>query len=182
MNTNCTPPTTYPADLTDVEWTVVAPFVKTDLGIGSPRAVWMRCVVHTLCYLHTMVCQWQLVPSDLPNSGTVDYHFRRWTENGSVECINTELRQLLRTRSGRDPEPRLAIVDSQRVKTTERAAMLGMMRTSRWMAANAIAWSTRLACCSWSVGRLRRCKIPERAVPGATSARHVSARAELWSS
>ena len=60
-----------------------------------------------------------MLPSDLPNYGTVYYHFRRWTENGTLERMHTDLRQMLRTRYGRDPEPSLAIVDSQSVKTTE---------------------------------------------------------------
>jgi putative transposase len=33
--------------------------------------------------------------------------------------MNTDLRRMLRTRYGRDPDPSLAIVDSQSVKTTE---------------------------------------------------------------
>lgn len=33
--------------------------------------------------------------------------------------MNTDVRQMLRIRYGRDPDPSLAIVDSQRVKTTE---------------------------------------------------------------
>ncbi len=47
------------------------------------------------------------------------YHFRRWTENDTLEQMNTDLRRMLRTRYQRDPEPSLAIVDSQSVKTTE---------------------------------------------------------------
>lgn len=118
MNTSCTHPTTYPTDLTDAEWTVVAPFVNNDPAIGSPRSVCMRCVVNALFYIDKTGCQWNMLPSDLPNYGTVYYHFRRWTEDGTLERINTHLRQLLRTRYGRDPDPSLAIVDSQSVKTT----------------------------------------------------------------
>ena len=119
MNTTCTHPTSYATDLTDAEWDLVAPHVNHDPVIGSPRSVCMRCVVNALFYLDKTGCQWQMLPRDLPNYGTVYYHFRRWAEDGTLERMNTDLRQLLRKRYGRDPEPSLAIVDSQRVKTTE---------------------------------------------------------------
>lgn len=119
MNTSCTHPTRYPTDLTDAEWDVVAPSVNADPKIGSPRSVCMRCVVNALVYLDKTGCQWNMLPSDLPNYGTVSYHFRRWTEDGTLVRMNTDLRRMLRTRYGRDPDPSLAIVDSQSVKTTE---------------------------------------------------------------
>jgi putative transposase len=119
MNTTCTHPTSYPTDLTDAEWELVAPFVNTDPTIGSPRTVCMRCVLNAVFYIDKTGCQWNMLPSDLPNYGTVYYHFRRWTEDGTLERMNTTLRQLLRVRYQRHPEPSVAIVDSQSVKTTE---------------------------------------------------------------
>ncbi len=47
------------------------------------------------------------------------YHFRRWIDDGTLERVNTDLRRMLRTRYQRDPDPSVAIVDSQSVKTTE---------------------------------------------------------------
>jgi putative transposase len=119
MNTSCTHPTHYPTDLTDAEWDLIAPYINVDPAIGSPRSVCMRCVVNALFYIDKTGCQWQMLPGDLPNYGTVYYHFRRWAENGTLERINTDRRQMLRKRYGRDPEPSLVIVASQSVKTTE---------------------------------------------------------------
>jgi putative transposase len=119
MNTTCTHPTTYPTDLTDAEWELVAPFVNNDPALGSPRSVCMRCVLNALFYLDKTGCQWNMLPRDLPNYGTVYYHFRRWTEDGTLERMHTTLRQLLRVRYDRAPDPSLAIVDSQSIKTTE---------------------------------------------------------------
>ncbi len=119
MNTSCTHPTRYPTDLTDAEWDLVAPYVNADPQIGSPRTVCIRCVVNALFYIDKTGCQWQMLPGDLPNYGTVYYHFRRWTQDGTLERMHTDLRRMLRMRYGREPDPSLAIVDSQSVKTTE---------------------------------------------------------------
>jgi putative transposase len=112
-------PTSYPTDLTDAEWDVIAPYINADPQIGAPRSVCMRCVVNALFYINKTGCQWQMLPSNLPNYGTVYYHFRRWTENGTLERLHTDLRRMLRIRYQRDPDPSVAIVDSQSVKTTE---------------------------------------------------------------
>ncbi len=119
MNTTCTHPTSYATDLTDAEWEIIAPYINHDPKIGSPRAVCMRCVMNALFYIDKTGCQWNLLPKDLPNYGRVYYYFRKWTDDGTFERMNTDLRCLLRTRYGRDPDPSLAIVDSQSVKTTE---------------------------------------------------------------
>jgi putative transposase len=105
--------------MNDDEWTIIAPYINHDPKIGSPRAVCMRCVMNALFYIDRTGCQWNLLPKDLPNYGTVYYYFRKWTDDGTFERMNTDLRRLLRIRADRDPEPSLAIVDSQSVKTTE---------------------------------------------------------------
>jgi putative transposase len=105
--------------MNDDEWTIIAPYINHDPKIGSPRAVCMRCVMNALFYIDRTGCQWNLLPKDLPNYGTVYYYFRKWQADGTFERMNTDLRQLVRERAGRDKEPSLAIVDSQSVKTTE---------------------------------------------------------------
>jgi putative transposase len=118
MNTTCTHPTSYATDMTDAEWEIIAPYINHDPKIGSPRDVCMRCVMNALFYIDRTGCQWNLLPKDLPNYGTVYYYFRKWRDDGTFERMNTELRQMLRERANHDPEPSLAIVDSQSVKTT----------------------------------------------------------------
>jgi putative transposase len=119
MNTTCTHPTSYATDMNDAEWAIIAPYINHDPKIGSPRDVCMRCVMNALFYIDRTGCQWNLLPKDLPNYGTVYYYFRKWQDEGTFERMNTELRQMVRERAGRDKEPSLAIVDSQSVKTTD---------------------------------------------------------------
>jgi transposase len=49
---------------------------------------------------------------------TVYDWFRRWRIDGTWERLNTELRERLRCRIGRDPNPSAGIVDSQSLRTT----------------------------------------------------------------
>jgi len=125
MNTTCTHPTTYTTDMNDAEWEIIAPFINHDPKIGSPRDVCMRCVMNALFYIDRTGCQWNLLPKDLPNYGTIYYYFKKWRDDGTFEQMNTVLRQMVRERAHRDKEPSLAIIDSQSVKTTEVGGTVG---------------------------------------------------------
>jgi putative transposase len=49
---------------------------------------------------------------------TVYHYFRRWSLDGTWERVNHTIRELLRVRLGRNPQPSAAIVDSQSAKTS----------------------------------------------------------------
>lgn len=123
----------YPSDLTDDEWALIAPLLerpKRD-GRGKPRTVDRREVVNAICYLLRTGCQWRYLPEGFPNSNTVYWYFARWTDDGTWERINDQLRRELRVQRGRDAEPSAAIVDSQSAKTTEKGGTGATMRASR---------------------------------------------------
>ena len=63
-------------------------------------------------------CQWRLLPHDFPRWPTVYWYFRTWRMDGTWETINRSLRERLRVRLKRDPQPSAGVVDSQSVKTT----------------------------------------------------------------
>ncbi len=63
-----------------------------------------------------------MLPHDFPPWPTVYYHFRRFRLSGLWPLLLRALCAAERRRTGRDPGPSAAIVDSQSVKTTEESA------------------------------------------------------------
>lgn len=58
------------------------------------------------------------MPRDFPPWKTVFHYFRIWRLDGTWEPLNRGLRQRLRRKLGREPEPSAGIVDPQSAKTT----------------------------------------------------------------
>jgi putative transposase len=78
----------------------------------------LRAILDAVFYVLKSGCPWRLLPSDFPPWKTVYDWFRKWRIDGTWERLNAELRERLRPRLGRNPNPSAAIVDSQSVKTT----------------------------------------------------------------
>ena len=112
------PRTPYPTDLTDEQWAVIEPWVRRAGGPGAPTQLDLREVVNALLYLNRSGCAWRLLPHDFPNHRSVRYYFDKWTWDGTFRRIDRYLVEQDRVQAGRDPQPTLAIVDSQTVKTT----------------------------------------------------------------
>jgi putative transposase len=112
---------TYPSDLTDEQWAIVAPLLppaKSGPRGGHPRQVDMREVLNTLFYLNRSGCQWDMLPHDLLPKSTVYDYFAQWRDNGTWAQIVQALRERTRV-AAREPTPRAACIESQTVKTTE---------------------------------------------------------------
>lgn len=121
----------YPSDLTDAEWTILAPLLPPPKRLGRPARVDRREVLNAILYILRTGCQWRYLPEGFPNWNTVYWYFVRWSDDGTWERLNDALRRQLRVHLGRDPEPSAAILDSQSVKTTERGAVAATTRTRR---------------------------------------------------
>jgi putative transposase len=63
-------------------------------------------------------CPWRLLPHDFPPWRTVFHYFRIWRIDGTWERIIRAIRERLRVRLKRNPQPSAGIVGSQSVKTT----------------------------------------------------------------
>lgn len=110
----------YATDLTDAEWEILRPLIDVaQTGRGCKRQVDLREILNAIRYVVRTGVPWDLLPHDFPPSGTVYYSFSKWAKDGTLERVNTALRQQVRVQAGRDPEPTGGVIDSQRSKTTE---------------------------------------------------------------
>ena len=65
----------YPSDLTDGEWSHVAPLIPPAKRGGNKRTVDVREVVNGLMYILSTGCQWRAVPQELPPRSPPPEHF-----------------------------------------------------------------------------------------------------------
>ena len=108
----------YPTDLSDEEWKYIEPHMPTPKGHGRPRIHSLREILNATFYVLRSGCQWRMLPHDFPRWPTVYHYFRKWRIDGTWESINRAIRERLRVRLKRDPQPSAGIVDSQSIKTT----------------------------------------------------------------
>ncbi len=109
---------TYPTDLSDAEWACIKPHLPTPKAPGRPRVHSLREILNAIFYMVRSGCAWRLLPHEFPPWKTIHHYFRTWRINGTWEKLHAALRNRLRVRLKRDPQPSAGIVDSQSVKTT----------------------------------------------------------------
>lgn len=115
----------YPSDLNFAEWHLLEPLLPKRTTVGHPEYWSRKCIVDAIFYVVRTGCQWRSLPKDFPPWQTVYYHYRRWRRQGVWEQVNHALRAMVRTFSGREPEPSGAIIDSQSAKTSEQGGPRG---------------------------------------------------------
>ena len=108
----------YPIDLSDDQWNYIEPHMPAPQGHGRPRIHSPREILNAIFYVLKSGCQWRLLPHDFPRWPTAYHYFRKWRIDGAWEKINRAIRERLRVRLQRNPQPSAGIVDSQSVKTT----------------------------------------------------------------
>jgi putative transposase len=85
---------------------------------GRPRVYPLREILNAVFYVVRSGCSWRLLPHDLPPWRSVYHYFREFRLDGTWERMHAALRERLRIRLNRNPQPSAGIVDSQSVKTT----------------------------------------------------------------
>jgi transposase len=134
----------YPSDLTDQEWSLIEPLIPPAKPGGNCRKVVMRGVVDGVMYILSTGCQWSALPKDLPPRSTVNDYFRRWDDDGTLDCIHHTLYVKCRELAEREASPTAAIIDSQSVKSAEkggsRLTRMAMMRARKSKARSDMSW------------------------------------------
>ncbi len=109
----------YPTDLTDAEWSWLEPHLLAPKATRRPRVYPLREILNAIFYLVRSGCSWRLLPQDLEHLGAASTTiFREFRLDGTWERMHTALRERVRVRLERNPQPSAGIVDSQSVKTT----------------------------------------------------------------
>jgi putative transposase len=108
----------YPSDLTPAEFAWIEPYLPAPFPRGRPRRWPVREILDAIFYVIRTGAQWRQLPHEYPPWSTVYWHFRRWRLGGLWGRLNAALRERLRVRSGRHPQPSAGILDSQSVKTS----------------------------------------------------------------
>src|SRR5690349_13157579 len=116
---------TYPTDLRDEEWAVLAPLIPPAKPGGRPRTTDRREVRTAIFYLLRSAGAWRLLPRELPAWQPVSEDCRHWRDAGLGEQLPPPLRERVRRQIGRRAAPSAAILASQSGKTTDRGGEPG---------------------------------------------------------
>ncbi len=108
----------YASDVSDDEWTFVAPYLTLMDEAAPQRRHDLREVFNGLRYIVRGGLQWRLMPHDLPPWEAVYQQTRRWMAAGSFAAIVHDLRVLQRLGAGRAAAPTAAILDSRTLQST----------------------------------------------------------------
>jgi transposase len=140
----------YTHDLTDKEWSLIAPLIPPAKRGGNKRTVDVREIVNGVMYILGTGCQWRDIPRDLPPRSTVHGYLDRWDYDGTLQRIHHALYVQCRELAEREASPTAAVIDSQSVKSAEKGGRASIRTVTtqgrRSRARSGISSSIRRAC------------------------------------
>src|SRR5215210_7407527 len=109
----------YQTDLSDAEWAYIEPHLPVPKAPGRPRVHPVRQILDAVFYTsYVAAAPGGSCPTTSHRGRASTTIFRLWRIDGTWEKLNAAIRQRLRVRLGRDPQPSAGMVDSQSVKTS----------------------------------------------------------------
>ena len=120
----------YSTDLTDEQWLLVEPYVRTS-GYGRPPLHPKQELLNAIFYQGRAGNAWSLLPHELPPWRTVYKQFEAWREDGTWDRLMDGLRRAVRQLQ-RAAEPTAGAIDTQSVRTgAKMGAVTGTMPASK---------------------------------------------------
>lgn len=108
----------YPSDVSDEEWSLVAPYLTLMAESAPQRQHALRELFNGLRYVIRYGIAWRAMPNDLPPWFAVYQQSQRWLLAGVFDALVQDLRAVLRLAAGRSAEPTAAIIDSRTLRST----------------------------------------------------------------
>ena len=108
----------YPSDVSDDEWTFLAPYLTLMREDAPQRRHSLRELFNGLRFIARTGLQWRFMPTDLPPWPAVYQQTRRWLAADVFATIIADLRLLIRLGQGRASQPTAAILDSRTLQST----------------------------------------------------------------
>ena len=112
----------YSTNLTDEQWLLVEPYVRTS-GYGRPPLHPKRELLNAIFYQGRAGNAWSLLPHELPPWRTVYKQFEAWREDGTWDRLLDGLRRAVR-QPQRAAEPTAGAIDTQSVRTGAKRGLL----------------------------------------------------------
>jgi transposase len=108
----------YPTDVSDDEWSFVAPYLSLMTRDAPQRRHDLREVYDGLRWIVHTGAPWRYLPGDLPPWQAVYQQTRRWIDAGCFAAMVHDLRAMLRWSAGRADHPTAVILDSATRQST----------------------------------------------------------------
>ncbi len=115
----------YPSDLTDKQWDLIKDHFDTG-KYGTVRKHDRRSLVNAVFYIIKTGCQWRFLPLEYPPWKAVYSFYKRSKDKEIWEKMMRDLVVKSRISMGRNPNPSYSLIDSQSVKTTDKAKERGI--------------------------------------------------------
>jgi putative transposase len=87
----------YPSDLSERQWSVIAPLVPPERTLGRPRTCPVREIINAINYRWETGCTWRMLPHDYPPWPTVYTYFRQWRRTGVLRQLREAIVRPLRS-------------------------------------------------------------------------------------
>jgi len=115
----------YPSDVTEDEWSFVAPYL-TLMRTGAPqREHDLREVFNGLRWVVRTGSPWRYMRNNLPPWEAVYQQTQRWIAAGVFEAMVRDLRVILRVVEGRRASPSAVILDRRTLQSTPESGRRG---------------------------------------------------------